>query len=357
MAGKVQTALLNDNVTISCKVPGLSHLDPESVGVVWFWKNQMNKTEEMVFCLYGNHRESFRSGAYVSPSWLESGDASLQLPGVQVWEAGEYRCVVVITPEKAQGTVSLEVVASPVISLFLEQAVVKDNDDKHILCKASGFYPEDINITWHIWTLKNRQCLEVSEDITTCPAIKNEDGTFSITSRSKLKHSLEHNVIAYLCVIRHISLPTSWRWNSTLAGRGSPVTSVFPEQAVVKDSDDKHTSCKASGFYPEDIDIMSCIWTLKNCQDLEISEDITIGSAIKNEVGTFNITNCRRPKHSLEHNVITYLCVIRHISLPTSWRWNSTLAGRGSKTGNDSSIIGCVFLVVFVVVVEGNKFV
>lgn len=217
MAEETQTVFLNDNATISCKVSGSSHLDINIMGITWF-RESLNETEVKVFEFFGNHQEAFGSGAIVSLSGLKTGDASLQLFGIQLREAGRYRCEMVVTPEKAQGTVCLKVVASPVSVLFQDPATVKDNEDKYILCKSSGFYPKDINITWNKWTQEDPQYLEISEGITTGPIVKNKDGTFNVTSRLRLKPSLDHNMTVYQCVVRHISLPTSQRFNFTLPG-------------------------------------------------------------------------------------------------------------------------------------------
>ncbi|XP_029412160.1 uncharacterized protein LOC115067736 [Nannospalax galili] len=107
MAEGTQLVSQNDNVIIPCKVPGSPHLDTKTMGIVWLQKNE---SEVTVFELYGNHLKALRPGAMVSRLGLERGDASLQLPGVQLWEAGEYRCKLVVTPEKAEGKTRLEVV-------------------------------------------------------------------------------------------------------------------------------------------------------------------------------------------------------------------------------------------------------
>lgn len=109
MAGKTQTVFLNDNATILCKASGSSHLDINIMGITWFRKS-LNETEVKVFEFFGNHQEAFGSGAIVSLSRLKTGDASLQLFGIQLREAGRYRCEMVVTPEKAEGTVYVKVV-------------------------------------------------------------------------------------------------------------------------------------------------------------------------------------------------------------------------------------------------------
>ncbi|XP_032344818.1 natural cytotoxicity triggering receptor 3 ligand 1 [Camelus ferus] len=104
--------------------------------------------------------------------------------------------------------------AHPVSSLFLEK--VKDNEDRHILCKSTGFYPENINIMWKRWTQKDLQYQEVSEGIITGPTVKNEDGTFNVTSYLSLRPALEDSVTSYQCVVWHVSLLTGQSFNLTL---------------------------------------------------------------------------------------------------------------------------------------------
>ncbi|XP_073898603.1 natural cytotoxicity triggering receptor 3 ligand 1-like isoform X3 [Castor canadensis] len=215
MAGRRQTVSLNKNITIICKVPGAPNLDIRTMGIRWFWKNQTSDLEK-VFEFIGDHQEAIRPGATVSLWRLKRGDASLQLPAIQLREAGEYRCVVVVTPQKAEGRVWLEVIASPDSKLFWEQPTVNNKEEKHAVCKSSGFYPPNISIRWKKWIQKSAQYQEISENIFTERPVKNEDGTFNITSYLKLKLPVEDTGATYQCVIWHKSWPTSQKLNLTL---------------------------------------------------------------------------------------------------------------------------------------------
>ncbi|XP_049474303.1 natural cytotoxicity triggering receptor 3 ligand 1 isoform X1 [Panthera uncia] len=212
MAGTTQTVLLNDNATIFCQVYGDPSPNITIMGVTWFWKNPGSATEVKLFEFFGGQQMTGRPGAMVPLKSLESGNASLQLPGIQLREAGEYRCEVVITPHKAVGQVKLEVVAFPVSSLFPEQAIVKEKQETLILCMSSGFHLDNITITWKKLSQKDPQ--EVFEGIITNHTIEN--GMFNVTSFLMLKPSLEDNMTIYQCVIYHKSLPTPQKLNFTL---------------------------------------------------------------------------------------------------------------------------------------------
>ncbi|XP_049999223.1 natural cytotoxicity triggering receptor 3 ligand 1-like isoform X2 [Alexandromys fortis] len=221
MAGMTQMVFLHDNVTITCKIPGSPRLDIDTVGIIWFVKNELNKSEVKVFEFYGNHTESFRPGATVPLLGLESGDASLHLPEVQLWEAGEYRCMLVVTPDKAEGKTMLEVVACPTIRLFVKPSTVRNDEEEHIICELDGFYPEAFSIKWGKYTLKDSQFQEITEGHVTGPTLKNDDGTFNVSSYLTLKPSLEDHGTTYQCVVLHRSLLVPKRLNVTLSEEGA----------------------------------------------------------------------------------------------------------------------------------------
>ncbi|XP_017206384.2 natural cytotoxicity triggering receptor 3 ligand 1 isoform X1 [Oryctolagus cuniculus] len=213
MAGKTQVVFLNDDVTIYCKIPGSPLLDSSFMGVIWFQKIGGSEMEARLYEYYGGHQAAFRPGASVPLELLERGDASLRLPGIQLREAGEYRCEVVVTPQKAEGVVQVEVVASPAGKVTLDQATTKENRYVRLVCKTSGFYPESITITWEKWTQKAPQHLQISEGEFSGPPVKNEDGTFNVTSYLTLKSPLEADGAPYYCVVGHVSLHTSQRFS------------------------------------------------------------------------------------------------------------------------------------------------
>nr|XP_013003497.2 natural cytotoxicity triggering receptor 3 ligand 1-like [Cavia porcellus] len=213
------TVHLNDNVTIPCNFSGFAKLDLRVMGFRWYLKDPVSKSKITVLELFGNNKIIPRTGAEVSPERLLRGDASLQLPAVQLGDAGEYWCEVVDTPAMDDDSVSLEVLAAPTSRVFVEQTTGTGND-MYLVCQSFGFYPEAVNITWEKRTHNVSQDQRISTDICTDPIIVNEDGTFNITSYLKLSASLEDT---YSCVVDHISLNTSQRLNWTLFVRKAEI--------------------------------------------------------------------------------------------------------------------------------------
>ncbi|XP_023575135.1 natural cytotoxicity triggering receptor 3 ligand 1-like isoform X2 [Octodon degus] len=231
MQGRTQTVLLNNNVTISCKASGFRMLDPSTVGIRWYQKNQVSKAEDMVLELYGDTKDVRQPGTEVSLKRLQSGDASLQLPGVHLWDAGVYRCRVAVPYEKAHGTVLLEVLAPPNCTLNLEQTTEKNKEShsshsSRLACQCHGFHSKDINRTWVKWNHSASQDEVISEGNWTDPVITNENATFTITSYLVV-NSTEDNLY---CEVQHPSLPTPLRLNITVPVGG---TILITEYAAV----------------------------------------------------------------------------------------------------------------------------
>lgn len=112
-----QMVSLHDNVTIVCEIPGSPHLDITTVGIIWSLKNEWQQTEVPIYEFYGNHLKAFRPGASVSFLRLQRGDASLHLPRIELREAGEYRCKLVVTPDQAEGITRLDVVGESSVKI------------------------------------------------------------------------------------------------------------------------------------------------------------------------------------------------------------------------------------------------
>ncbi|XP_075402115.1 natural cytotoxicity triggering receptor 3 ligand 1 [Tenrec ecaudatus] len=225
MAGRTQIESLDANATLFCHITDGTKLDVRIMGIRWFLKRPGSSQEVKLFEYFGNNNKSTRPGAMVPLRRLKTGDASLQLPGLRLEDTGEYRCEVIVPPEKAQEQVFLEVVASPACSLWPETAKVRMNEEITLVCKANRFYPEFIAIAWRQWTKEAPGSVEISEDISTAPLSKNKDGTFSTTSSLKLKSSLEDSGSVYQCVVLHNS-STPLRFNSTLIVNKSEKTNL-----------------------------------------------------------------------------------------------------------------------------------
>ncbi|XP_075808691.1 natural cytotoxicity triggering receptor 3 ligand 1 isoform X1 [Microtus pennsylvanicus] len=224
-----QMVSLHDNVTIVCEIPGSPHLNITTVGIVWSLKNEWHEAEVPIYEFYGNHLKAFRPGASVSLLRLEWGDASLHLPRIELREAGEYRCKLVVTPDQAEGITRLDVVAYPAMALFVEAE--RNGEGQRIICELDGFYPETFAIKWGRCTLKDPHFRVITDGIVTGPTVKNEDGTFSVTSSLALKPALQDRGTIYHCVVSHRSLLVPKKLNLTLPEKGSVeiyVTIVSP---------------------------------------------------------------------------------------------------------------------------------
>uniref|UniRef100_A0A4W3INN5 Ig-like domain-containing protein n=1 Tax=Callorhinchus milii TaxID=7868 RepID=A0A4W3INN5_CALMI len=95
------------DVVLDCKVTGYTPavLNLSFVAVEW----RFVSTQQLVYSFNGGFIDALRPGATVTLENLKRGDASLHLPKVQIEEEGEYKCIVYVTPSKAEKSSSVRV--------------------------------------------------------------------------------------------------------------------------------------------------------------------------------------------------------------------------------------------------------
>lgn len=106
--------------------------------------------------------------------------------------------------------------ASPAVKLFVKPATEGNGEEEHVICKVDGFYPAAIDIKWEESTLNDPHFRAITEGIITGPVVRNDDGTFSVTSSLALKPALKDHGNTFTCVVSHRSLLDSKRLSVTL---------------------------------------------------------------------------------------------------------------------------------------------
>ncbi|XP_055505900.1 CD276 antigen-like [Leucoraja erinacea] len=187
---------VNDNVTLKCVVTGSGNVDLNKMAVIW----TLNEKTE-VFSFEGGTKQQNRSGANISEAELLKGNASIHLPKVQISDEGMYTCTVFIVPESDSRFSTMHVLARP--NVILTQSITTEKGSEvSLTCKASGFYPRPIKITWvKITGRRNVSMTNYTTQITA-----NGDRTFNAESELKIHPTLKDNGDQYRCVVTHQTL-------------------------------------------------------------------------------------------------------------------------------------------------------
>lgn len=102
--------------------------------------------------------------------------------------------------------------ARPLVSLP-ETATVMEGEERTLMCDITGFYPENLAVTWLIQNVSRvaRGSMArgaISRDVCTGMAVPNPDGTYSVSSHITVQASAVGSGGAmYICHIEHRSYP------------------------------------------------------------------------------------------------------------------------------------------------------
>ncbi|XP_059831700.1 natural cytotoxicity triggering receptor 3 ligand 1-like isoform X2 [Hypanus sabinus] len=198
-----KNVLLYTDITLECKVTdfGSPVLDLSNVGVQWLYGSQKKE----IYIFNAGTVTAKRSGAKISTTELQKGDASLYLPNIQLSEAGEYSCVVLVTPDKVEKSSRVVVLAKPKVLLSTQHITILNGTEKSVWCNATEFYPQNHEIFWEKISRGKAERLE--RHVYTGAVVSNNDGTFNVSSNIRIVPTLNDDGNIYKCTVRHQSLP------------------------------------------------------------------------------------------------------------------------------------------------------
>ncbi|XP_073492240.1 uncharacterized protein [Aquarana catesbeiana] len=128
---------------------------------------------------------------------LGYGHASLHISNVTISDRGTYMCTVIYNAESKEKEISLKVFAKPLLSIHSTN--VQRNTKNTLTCKATGFFPPDILITWY----RNGEVLR--NHFMGKPQLY-EDGMYRVDSNMTITPTKDDQNQTFSCKVQHDSL-------------------------------------------------------------------------------------------------------------------------------------------------------
>uniref|UniRef100_H3A3C8 Ig-like domain-containing protein n=1 Tax=Latimeria chalumnae TaxID=7897 RepID=H3A3C8_LATCH len=276
--------VLKCDLTVDTPTPDLQDLI-----VKWFLNDK-------VLVEFNDKLTLFSSRVTMSKREIQNGHASLSIPNVTPADEGEYKCDVIYTPYKQEKTIRLKVEAPPRIQVS-DPLIYKDKVNT-LTCSASGYYPEDIRVTW----LKDGQVLK---DTKLSAPQRNTDGTFGISRSYTFTPTEQDKDKTYSCRVNYTALRGLFQEDLKLLLVVVPKVTVS-ESLTNKDKVSVLT-CEARGHYPKNI-------TVEWRSGGQAQTDSFLCTRT-NKDNTFSTTSTYIFTPSDQDRGKTYSCHVRHISL------------------------------------------
>ncbi|PIO13985.1 hypothetical protein AB205_0190060 [Aquarana catesbeiana] len=190
------TATLGSNAHIPCTFTSDEDLMGSSqFAIIWYY----NELPVPVFILRTDVSVGYNTSKYsMDKDQALNGIANLRISNISVADHGIYKCSVSYT-QLGQQTITVTIQAVPKITVVNDDVMI--NKTSFLCCEISGFYPEDIYITW----LRDGELLG---NVLEGKLQNNPDGTYSINSSIILRFTEEDRERNFSCRVQHVSSPT-----------------------------------------------------------------------------------------------------------------------------------------------------
>ncbi|XP_077171989.1 natural cytotoxicity triggering receptor 3 ligand 1-like isoform X2 [Paroedura picta] len=320
-------ALPRSDLRLPCNFTNpLKPITLTSLAVVW------KRGAETVAEYLGEFKPKKRDGAEMSEERLRAGDASLLLPGLQDMDSGFYTCLVILTPDRAEGSFELKLEAKPHVALG--STTLQLAHEGTITCTVSGFYPGNISVEW----LKDGTVLKGHQ---TSVHQDSQNSLYSANSILGLTPVAVDADANFSCQVRHQSLKDPLKEHFHLQLHALPSLQVFTgasRNAL------EVLECLVSGFYPRDVHVH---WLRNGVPQQQVESKPQI---LPN--GTFYIQSLLRPKETDDR--VSYVCRVQcdtwHSPLEMTAHWQL----EASPTETVNALPWVVFAVGLLVFIAGG---
>ncbi|GCC24607.1 tapasin-related protein [Chiloscyllium punctatum] len=172
------------------------------------WRYQHKGNKKKLFAYNGRHQrvEYIEKGVELFMDQIKQGNASLLLRNIGVKDEGSYLCSVYVPPLFGTHTIEVEIMESPIVSVYPDSVSLIEGDEQKLVCDAGRYYPLDVEVKW-LRQKGERHMLPVyMTNVIFSPHKQNMDGTYNVTSFFRFTASLRDNGVTYTCRVEHASV-------------------------------------------------------------------------------------------------------------------------------------------------------
>ncbi|XP_056392677.1 uncharacterized protein LOC130285343 [Hyla sarda] len=182
---------VGSSALIPCTYTVGSHpVDPTYFAAFWHFQGKQ-------ILSYDDQVRTIDSRYSINTERVLNGIVDLSISKITISDAGVYTCSVLYSPTQKKKGINVDVEAPP--RIVMTNKTVGVNEESVLSCSITGFYPEDVTITWLRGT-------EILGHVTMDGPRSNSDGTFSVDSSVTITPTEEDRARDFSCRVQHESL-------------------------------------------------------------------------------------------------------------------------------------------------------